>query len=272
MRPEFPSAAPIKHESEIARFEKIDRRLCAIGSALGGRERRYAALIAREVLERAEYPRAFPHLLMLASPVANAEDVGSGKESVRPRRDTSWCLSPAVCYHVFAELAGQRLAEPLAVTARGQCFRHEAGCVPHVRQLEFAMRELVLIGTRRWVQQMARNATRQVELLAVALGLHGTWREASDPFFLPSAQGKALTQRLTKVKREYCSDERGGLALASVNHHHAFFGERFAITSADGEPVHSACVAVGLDRWFGLFDQTAATATALDSNTEEAMA
>jgi hypothetical protein len=56
-------------------------------------------------------------------------------------------------------------------------------------------------------------------------------------------------QRLLKVKLEYQSLDHNGLALASVNRHGSFFGERFDITCASGEPVHTACVAVGLDRW-----------------------
>jgi hypothetical protein len=57
-------------------------------------------------------------------------------------------------------------------------------------------------------------------------------------------------QRLLEVKREYVLRGDTPLALASVNRHGAFFGERFRITTSDGEPVHTACVAVGLDRWW----------------------
>jgi hypothetical protein len=56
-------------------------------------------------------------------------------------------------------------------------------------------------------------------------------------------------QRLLKVKLEYQSLDYDGLALASVNRHGSFFGERFNITNRSGEPVHTACLAAGLDRW-----------------------
>ena len=39
------------------------------------------------------------------------------------------------------------------------------------------------------------------------------------------------------------------VATASFNHHHDFFGTRFAIRLADGSPAHSGCVAFGLERW-----------------------
>jgi hypothetical protein len=56
-------------------------------------------------------------------------------------------------------------------------------------------------------------------------------------------------QRLLKVKLEYQWPQAGGLALASINRHGAFFGQRFDIATPDGEPVHTMCIAVGLDRW-----------------------
>jgi hypothetical protein len=81
------------------------------------------------------------------------------------------------------------------------------------------------------------------------MGLAGEWHAAEDPFFLPMTSGKALMQRLLNLKVEYQWPGAGGLALASVNRHGTFFGKRFDITSPDGQPVHTACIAVGLDRW-----------------------
>jgi hypothetical protein len=110
------------------------------------------------------------------------------------------------------------------------------------------MREIVLLGAEPWVGESARAIAEAIESLARHLGLDGDWCAATDPFFLPAAQGKAALQRLRKAKHEY--QLRGqGLALASVNRHGTFFGDRFHITSADGESLHSACIAVGLDRW-----------------------
>jgi hypothetical protein len=241
----------VRREAELEREDAIDERLRRIARAVGAAESRFSALMARDVLERAEYPRAFPHLLMLAARVADPDAVLSGTQGLGEQAPTEWCLSPAVCYHVYASLAGRTLDRPVLVSTRGPCFRHEADCAPYLRQLEFSMREFVLVGSPVWVRSTARVIRRRVEALAIELGLRGNWRPASDPFFAPAA-GKAAMQRLLNVKREYCSDERGGLALASVNQHRAFFSERFSIRFASGEPVHSACIAVGLDRWLGL--------------------
>ena len=63
------------------------------------------------------------------------------------------------------------------------------------------------------------------------------------------SQDQAALHRLTGAKHEYQLRGDTALAIASVNRHGTFFGRRFHITAADGEPIHSACIAVGLDRW-----------------------
>jgi hypothetical protein len=83
----------------------------------------------------------------------------------------------------------------------------------------------------------------------VESGLAGEWRPATDPFFLPSAMHKAVMQRILEVKLEYQLHRANDLALASINRHGAFFGQRFSISGPTGEPAHTGCVAVGLDRW-----------------------
>ena len=247
------TAAPVRRGRELARLARVDGLLLDLAAELGAEERQYPALIARPALEQAEYPRAFPHLVVAAAPLADpARDAAAllGRDNLAT---PSWCLSPAVCYHVYAEMGGGVLEAPAVVTARGRCFRHEAEVRPGVRQLEFEMREIVWAGPGEWVEDMARGARGRLESLARTLGLEGTWEVAEDPFFLPTARGKALLQRLRETKLEYQSSA-AGLALASVNRHGPFFGERFGITDALGQPIHTACLAVGLDRWLSRLD------------------
>ncbi len=245
----YPVAAPVRTAADAAVLEDIDARLQVIASSMDASEMHYPSLIARAVLDRAEYPQAFPHLLLSASRLNCGETVRPGLKG-RPRRAlTGWCLSPAVCYHAYAQLAGRSLATPVTISARGTCFRGERQTSPGVRQIEFAMREIVFAGPATWVDAEIDAATRRVEALARSLGLRGEWRAAEDPFFLPLAEGKALMQRLLKVKVEYQSLDYDGLALASVNRHGPFFSQRFQIAAASGEQVHTACVAIGLDRW-----------------------
>ena len=225
----------VRTDVQQTAFDAIDAEIEWIARASGARGMHYPALIDRGTLERAGYMESFPHLLLSAT---------------RLDGPTSWCLSPAVCYHTYAHFAGTVLTDPITVTARGQCFRGEQQTSFGVRQIEFEMREIVFLGAEKWVDMQSRHAVERITALASRLGLDGAWQSAEDPFFLPAGEGKALMQRLLGVKEEYRSGGVDGLALASVNRHGRFFGERFAIThAADGEPVHTACLAIGLDRW-----------------------
>ena len=56
-------------------------------------------------------------------------------------------------------------------------------------------------------------------------------------------------QRLLELKHEFCTPGPNPVALASVNRHGTFFAERFEIADRSGEPVETACIAAGLDRW-----------------------
>ena len=244
-----PQAAPTRTGDDIDLLNRIDLRVRALASSLGAREMQYPALISRPVLERAGYPRAFPHLLMFASHHdSGGSDDGAGGQD--------WCLSPAVCYHAFAHLAGRVIQDATVLTARGRCFRAEQATAPGIRQIEFEMREIVLFGPIAWIDACADEARLAIQTTAVQLGLTGEWQAAEDPFFLPAAAGRAMMQRLLKVKLEYQSPAAGGLALASINRHGAFFGQRFGITTPDGDPIHTACIAIGLDRWSHRIEET----------------
>ena len=84
------------------------------------------------------------------------------------------------------------------------------------------------------------------------MGVEATWEVASDPFFLPTARGKAFVQRLQETKQEFVVRNPEPLAIASINRHGTFFGERFHIGLAAGGAAHTACIAFGLDRWAGV--------------------
>jgi hypothetical protein len=223
--------------------DAIDTTLRAWANERGGCEQRWPALIPADTLKRAGYHEAFPHLLMTAAVCAAPE------QSLDTLMPSAWCLSPAVCYHAYASLENQTLTTGVKLSARGICFRNEerSALVPGRRQIEFEMRELVLIGAPEWIEHELMGVREEIVALASQAGLAGDWQPASDPFFLPRAQGKAHMQRILGTKMEFCLPD--GLAIASINRHGAFFGTRFTISLSNGQPAHSACVAFGLDRW-----------------------
>ena len=239
-------SSPIRSGATFAAFEQLDARLSAWARSCGCDEQRVPVLIAADTLRRAEYPSAFPHLLMAPVVAANPEQPFAEANT----QLTNWFLSPAVCYHAYAALAGVILAEGKSFTPRGCCFRHEDpdALAPGRRQVEFEMREVILVGAPAWIEERLSLLKAGVDELAIACGFaEATWQPANDPFFLPRARGKAQMQRLLGTKIELCLPD--GLAIASINRHGKFFGDRFGIRLADESPASSACVAFGLDRW-----------------------
>src|SRR5688572_14702698 len=143
------TAAPIRQQEELSQFEGTDAPIREMALSEGAHELAYPVLIARDVLRAAEYDRAFPHLLMAGVTACDAcvepEYLFGAKNLSEPK----WFLSPAVCYHTYAQFAGRSLAAPLTVTARGKCFRNEDRELSFGRrQIEFEMREIVLLGTK----------------------------------------------------------------------------------------------------------------------------
>lgn len=249
-----PTAAPMRADAALHRFERLDASFLDWARAWRAEEAQFPALIAAPVLAQAGYPDAFPHLLMSACACADPARPLATLLAAENLAPTDWLLSPAVCYHAYARWAGRTVAacSGLVLTARGRCFRREAEFIPGRRQIEFEMREIILCGAPDWIAPLLAEAQNRVDTLASSAGLAGDWTAAEDPFFLPSAQGKALLQRIQETKTEYLVAQDGHaapLAIASINRHAAFFGERFGIRLADGTPAHTACIAFGLDRW-----------------------
>ena len=249
MRLTFPEACPIRRPGEQLRVNMIDEGLRDLARNYGALEVDYPVLISRRALERAEYPKAFPHLLLAAACLHDPELAPDALLKPGTLICSSWCLSPAVCYHAYVQLAGREILSPQVITARGRCFRNESEVEPGTRQVEFEMREIVLMGKKEWVNETAGAVQRDLAELARGFGLDGAWQPAEDPFFLPQAKGKALMQRLLELKLEFCTPGPNPVALASVNRHGTFFAERFEIADRSGEPVETTCIAAGLDRW-----------------------
>lgn len=88
--------------------------------------------------------------------------------------------------------------------------------------------------------------------------LAGEIRTASDPFFTaPDADTKTYFQLSSESKYEVSLLLPGGerLAVGSHNYHSNFFGRVFKVDVESGGPMHSVCVAFGLERWVHAFLQ-----------------
>lgn len=214
-----------------------------------------------ETLGRAEYFSSFPQWLTVASHlrddpealerVARAPDPGAAVSDAQA--PPAAALPPAVCYHVYDALRDTILGEgPRLLTAEGTCWRHEGEDMrPLERGWAFTMREVVCLGGRDAVEGFRERLLERALELARALGLEARVEEATDPFFAPTARGKALLQGVKGLKRELLLPAGDGrwTAAASFNHHETFFGDAFGIRLASGGPAHTGCAAFGLERW-----------------------
>jgi len=216
--------------------------------------------IALETLERAEYFASFPQWLTAISHLSGDEDVlervataaspaAAARQAMAP---ASAALSPAVCYHTYAGLEGSSIESPRIMTAEGTCWRHEGHRLLTLeRGWAFRMREIVCVGTAAHCEEFRQRGMARAIDLAGSLGLPVDTVEAGDPFFAPTARGRAVLQRVKSLKHELTVRFPDGrpLAIASFNNHERFFGQAFDIALCDGSPASSACVAFGVERW-----------------------
>lgn len=69
-------------------------------------------------------------------------------------KPAGFILEPVVCHNVYRALKGTQVEGGRAITALGTCYRHESfRFQPLLRQWEFSMREIVLVGAPGFVAQ-----------------------------------------------------------------------------------------------------------------------
>ncbi|TCR16018.1 hypothetical protein [Streptomyces sp. BK205] len=216
-------------------------------------------MVLLETLERANYIRAFPQHLTGCSVVERRietlEKVNEGGlEALREVESAlaPIAVTPAVCHNVYAYLAGTQHMDDSVYAARGSCARHEpSGYAVGRRMWSFTMREFVFVGSAEGAKRFADTALDQLRESLAWMGLPVRLERANDPFFLPQAAGMTVFQIAADSKFEVVGILPDGseLAIASVNVHRRHFGETFGILDVSGAPVHTACVAFGLERW-----------------------
>ncbi|WP_327697967.1 aminoacyl--tRNA ligase-related protein [Streptomyces sp. NBC_00459] len=226
----------------------------------GAEARLYPPLTRVEDLHRIDYFQNFPQLAIAGSGLRPEALERQGKEpavAAADLLDAEYAMPSAACYNVYFDLAGTEIAEPLKVTTVATCFRREDHYDGLRRLLGFSMREIVCVGDRESVLgHLDEFKTRMVTYFA-DLGLPIDVEAASDPFFDASG-ARALMSQLFPTKEEFVFG--GSLAIASVNFHRNFFGERCDLRLPDGSPAFTGCVAFGIERWISAltthFDMT----------------
>jgi seryl-tRNA synthetase len=245
---------------------ELDRTFADWGIAAGAEEISPPPLYPVTDLEKFDVYDNFPHLAWVVGALDLAEgevkpvDGGFAPGEVR---EVNYGLPHATCYGAYLYHEGSRVADDSLVTLVNRCFRHEDHYGGLRRLASFQMREIVALGTYEHTQQVIARFTRRIEAFSAALGLGLTRQAATDPFFKNDG-ARALLAKLSPVKYEF---QQGDLAIASVNTHRNFFGERCDIRLAAGEYAFTSCVAFGLERWLAVLSDAYDTdlAAALDA-------
>ena len=238
----------------------LERAIGALISSDAVEEWRVPPAIPLAALERADYFTSFPQWLTVAAHLdAAAESMQRVATAASPALACGGALAPAevalmpaVCYHVYTALADRVVPVARRVAVRGTCWRHEGErLAPLERGWAFTMLEVVCLGSPRDVEEFLACGVRRATGFAETLGLRATVADASDPFFAPTGRGKALLQRMKRLKRELLLplDSDRTIAAASFNYHQSFFGESFGIRDAAGAPISTGCIAFGIERW-----------------------
>jgi hypothetical protein len=241
----------------------LDRSFARWGESAGATPMTYPPLVPVADLAELDYFDNFPHLVSLAAPlepaklgagpltdgVADGVADGAADGAIPPAALAPAALArpSATCYSVYLDLRGRVLGpEPTRVTTVTTCFRREAKYEGLRRMFGFRMREIVCVGTRDDVLDHLAGFKTRILGFTERIGLPVTVEAATDPFFDPNG-ARTVMQKLFPVKEEFLFG--GDLAIASVNFHRNFFGEKCRIGLPDGSAAFTGCVAFGIERW-----------------------
>lgn len=247
----------------IAYFEN---RFIELAEVFGAAPYRFPTLIPARYMERVGYFHSFPHSLSFVHHLRQDLDAidafsqsaccdAQGELSSPPGTfaPTQTMLSPAVCYHLYFSLADRPLpGGKLAATAVGNCFRYEAINLSSLERLwNFTMREVIFVGPKDYVLENREAARLHMARVLEETGLAYRVESANDPFFIGEFRKQAAFQSAFQLKFEIRAGlpfKESTLAVGSYNYHQDFFGRTLNITLPDGSPVHTGCVAFGLER------------------------
>lgn len=219
-------------------------------------------VVPLEVVRRAGYVIAFPHLLGVVggfdgsvrdfattiAPTAGAQIVQSEAPAwAAPFNDPLFAMTPAACHGVYDLVPTPVGPSGFKATAVATCFRNERSSELG-RFRSFQMFECVQVGSAAVVEDFIANGRAVVSEFFSALGIDDEWEAAVDPFFL--GEGVASVKKSDAPKHELATALMPGLprvAISSVNYHEEHFASAFDLSSEIG-PTVSACLGVGIER------------------------
>jgi seryl-tRNA synthetase len=254
----------------LALAELIDAKAAALYARhFGAKPRSYPALVDADILHRCGYFDSHPNALSFVGHMvedfdaleqfrqANCCAEGALMPGAEHLHLPGLCLNPAACFACYPTLEGQAIGDKgAAFSWKGRVFRYESRNIVGLDRLwEFNVRELVFVGSEAHVAACRQRVLPVIGELATIFDLECRIETASDPFFATVSAARTFWQRAQEVKNEIILTIDPGpdgrqreIACGSINLHGKFFGDRFAISAADGTAA-TACVGLGIERW-----------------------
>lgn len=242
-----------RSNAEMSLFHAFTDALDASFGATMDQMHEFDSLLTLSDYRELSYTRNFPQLasFMCACKDHALPELASGEKTVdcsfedlKPR----YALLPAACYKLYLKFRDSELSAPSRHGVVAQCFRNEDKPLSEHRFMSFVMKEYVYMGTAEGAREHLKNARAFLTGLSDVLELDGDFEAASDPFFDQSSS-VSVSSNLFATKEEFVVKD---VAIASLNYHRNYFGNKFAITH-DGAKIHTSCFAFGMDRWIAAF-------------------
>ncbi|WP_445493647.1 hypothetical protein [Photorhabdus sp. SF281] len=164
----------------------------------------------------------------------------------------AWVLSPSTCYHTFSHLIDSTHDWELKYfTAKGQCHRYEPVKDEPTRMGNFTMRELILVGVQEKVETQCEIIFGRTVKFLRRLFPSLSVEKASDVFYGEHSKVTRKVQLSMGVKCEVLIPwfDKYNVSVGSRNFHRDLFTTNFNIISRASDcPMHSACIAFGMER------------------------
>jgi seryl-tRNA synthetase len=255
-------------------------------SCFGAELEVYPATIRCKTLDRCQHFTSFPEHIDFVAHLKPDVDLlnqfskecreGGWSEACHEGKmaDNDFAISPSCCYHCYEGMEGWELEPPgRSTTMTVGCHRYEGANHRAMSRLRaFTMREIVWIGTPRYVIEARTKAEELIVQWAKDWELVGTFETANDMFFTQDYAVKASFQRQQQAKKELqlvIPSENQAISVFSSNFHSMTFGKAFNI-SIGGRPATSGCLGWGFERWvYAIFSQFGLEPTAWPTGLKE---
>lgn len=254
-------------------FKAINQAVLALATRVGAVEQEHPAIWPVRLFKEIDYFHEFPQQVILCAPVKDDFDSRStfAKQFAKDAAfetvpmgelmaDAAYGLQPAVCDCCYYTLEGHALSGDSFFTTYNNVFRNERSASNRLDRLtNFSVRDIMFVGSDSFVLEARQQLIELLTQFLVALQLRAKIETANDPFFANESVMKSVFQNVHRLKYELLAEiphlDRE-IAVGSINLHTDFFGKAFAIRLANGQPAHSGCIGVGMERMtYALFCQ-----------------